>query len=301
MAQKDLNMSTDQAKLREWASNNRAGTAQREHVRQEHISTFTPLAQPAASSAPDERAQPAPSAVAPRLSERPPIQANAASAKKKRPARSGSPMAMLITTIVVANMAFLTLAGLWLTGTDLHGVFAQRGAGEEPNLGAELAEIRLQLDTIQAQLLTISSLPEPDAPAPEAAAPEQVQNKPAGSPEKPHSETQKPDLSEQIAAPESAAPKNSAIAPVEVKPAPVVTPQWHVHLGDYFTREEAQSTLKTLQTLGLQGEISQQRVNSRNIFLVNLGGYAEREAAEQIAGRIMAETQLNGLWVARAQ
>lgn len=314
MAQKDLNLSMDEARLQAWASNNRGDAPPPEQYREQPVPAYKQQSEPEPSGRTARRTAVTPLSRQPTSRGRPPTRP---AAQKARPA---SGQWLLIATIAVANMAFLVLAGVWLTGTDLKAALAQPSAFTGPEIAADLTDIRLQLSDIQVQLIALTAQLEQSPPAAVVAVEkqkkalilepqnEQIKERQAAQNAVQNEEPKKaaiiatsPILPAVAAPVQDASAKSPQTDPVATKAPPVIEPQWHVHLGDYFTQEEAEATRSLLATLGLNGEISQQRVNSRSIFLVNLGGYTQRETAEQVAGQIMAETQLNGLWVARAQ
>lgn len=215
------------------------------------------------------------------------LSANKTGKKRQKQPRGGNGQWLLTGVIALANMLFLVLAGLWLTGTDLKGVFSGHAdtppyaAGAEPSawleanarltqLSGEIEGLRAQVDSLQTMLI---AQPAPVAPKP-AEQPAATVSTAAAQPER-----QEP-------------------APLLQAPEPIL---WQVNLGDYASRKAARVTQQKLQALGLQSTIEQNRENGQTTYLVTLAGFERRLEAENVANRIMLETELNGLWVARNQ
>jgi len=187
-------------------------------------------------------------------------------ARRNGPARAGgAPWA--VATIALTNMAFLVLAGLWLSG---YGREAPRtpapAAGMAPELAdalpgvqAQLGELRRELRLLQTaidaqrQLLVAAHLARSEAtatPAPEAAG------------------------------------------------AATEPPRWHINLGEFSSRAEAAALGEQLAQLGHPGAVV---AADGGPVTLRLAGFGARQEAEAAAAEIMARTSLNGLWVATGE
>lgn len=298
MTAKDLNLSLDQALLQSRAKNNRTSDARLTAIRESAARPSTnkpdarsgmadnaklrgavvPQKKMARIPTPEWASSPAADAKASRISAQnsskiTPVSGYAAMSRSAR--RQG----ILVGAIVLANMLFLVLAGLWLTGTDYRGLLAPTSIvtatnNELPQLQTMLADIKHRLAAMEQSLVTLQSATAP------TTTPEEAEQPAPASPEP--------------------VPQVATADPAPSPPPVEVPPVWEVNLGDFDTRAEAITSHQQIQALDLEPVISRHRRNGRNLYQVHLTGFSDRQAAEQAANKIMQETSLNGLWVARA-
>jgi len=173
---------------------------------------------------------------------------------------------VLIGFIAIMNMAFLVLAGIWLTGA-----FPQARLEAAPTPAVAPAAIQAMAADFDQRLAameqSLSSLGEALTVAP--AAPSQDQ----------------PASSEVNAEPEPAA----------------ALPQWQVNLGQFTRHSDALAVQEQVKSAGFQATVSQPQGADKGSYQVALAGFGIRLDAEQAAGQIMEKTRLNGLWVGQAK
>lgn len=295
MTAKDLNLLTDPAKLAAWAEENALsappvtdGQAARSSRPRADLSAVPREGTQAKSRA---RKVPESSQTTPSPPTRKPPAPRAATTAKARV--SGDRQWLLTATIAIANMLFIGLAAIWLTGTDLKGGLAVADsnnlAGANTSLAAleetnkRLAAVTLELNTVKAQLDTLGN---------QLALLSPLQERPTLPTEAPGAVADNPETANSTQ-PASTAESASANTPPR-------TTSWQVNLGDYASRKEARAAQRTLQKIGLQAQINPLPEGGSQGFLVSISGFADRQDAEAVASEIMVDTQLNGLWVARS-
>ncbi len=170
--------------------------------------------------------------------------------------------------IALANMVFLVVAGIWLTGTSYPRVPARDPAAmaAAPQAEADLSSLQTQLDVMQQQLVGLQSTLEEQQRLLLFTRLEAMQ--PAGA--------DQTDAEDAAASPEKA------------------SPAWQINLGHFDTRDEAVSMQRELAALGYTADIA--TADDAGVTLL-LGGFGERKLAELAAKDIMQRTRLNGLWV----
>lgn len=88
------------------------------------------------------------------------------------------------------------------------------------------------------------------------------------------------------------APKKEVSKPISKKPAT----HWYVNIGTFSSKDAAQRLQKQLLTLGHSVQINTTSFDNKPAYRVQLPGFKDREAAESTARQIMEKTNLNGLW-----
>lgn len=195
--------------------------------------------------------------------------AGAANRRKNQAWQARKPQPWLLPALIVlVNMAFLLVAGLWLTGTDFHRPPTREAAvaSAMPMATNELTALQTRLDAIQEQLTVLQSTLE---------------------------EQQRLLLFSRLEALQSADPdqvnaEDSAATPASSAPA------WQINLGHFDTRAEAVAVQSDLGKLGYAASL--EAADDGGVRLL-LGGFRERKLAELTAKDIMQSTRLNGLWV----
>ena len=176
-----------------------------------------------------------------------------------------------VAVIAVANMLFLMLAGIWLTGHtyDSAARLSAAHAGITPELQLMLAQIDNRLNTIEQQLGGLQSTLD-------------------GQQALKVSDTF--DIDKQL---REALDQHE---PTAHTPAPPVA--WHVNLGNFDSREVALGLQQRLQAIGHATKIKSTKNDDKTAYLVILPGFSDRESAESVAKKIMEQTDLQSLWVA---
>ena len=194
----------------------------------------------------------------------------------------------LSVVLVSINLLFLLLAGLWLSSQD----FKQQdnvALAHTPNkaVTTKLATVNQKLERVQQQLdqlsITLSEQQQLIAKSShnidqqlQAFNAKQNQFALALQPVKP---TTEPKPSQKKAA-----------------PSPKPTNNWHVNIGTFSSKDAALRLKKQLLVLGHSVQINDTQINDKQAYRVQLPGFKDREAAEQVATKIMDQTKLNGLW-----
>ncbi len=189
--------------------------------------------------------------------------------RKKQVRRAGKTQPWVLPALIVlVNMAFLLLAGLWLTGTGYHRPPTGEAASAAtlPMALDGLSNLQTRLDVMQQQLTALQSTLE---------------------------EQQRLLLFSRLEALQSVDPdqgdaKDSAATPAGSAPA------WQINLGHFDTRAEAIAVQGDLDKLGYAAVL--EAADDGGVRLL-LGGFRERKLAELTANDIMQGTRLNGLWV----
>jgi len=170
--------------------------------------------------------------------------------------------------IALANMLFLLVAGIWLTGHSQKPATppaASMGAIAEPGLD----DLRTQLDAVQQQLASLQGVVEAQYRLLVVA-----QRKLADA-----------------APTQTARPDTAQVAP---------DPVWQVNIGHVHAQEESAAMQRELQALGYAAETASENRAEGKGFRVLLTGFGDRDAAELVAKDIMARSRFNGLWVSRS-
>jgi len=237
MARKDLNLSLDQSL-----------------IHQRHLRKLAP----AATDAPD--------------SQKPGKQTTAAAAKPRQNIQT-----ITISIIAVTNMAFLLVAGIWLstlqytiagpTTTPIPPALTPRVESMLAEANERLGSVQRQLDELKLtfdahQLLAASAYAEME---------KEVRTVPAQ--------------------------ENGSAKPVSTKEFTTAVDNWYVNLGTFSSEEAAASLQRQLHSIGRRAQISQQTNEGKIAYELRLSGFDDRESAEMTAGEIMKQTDLNGLWV----
>lgn len=190
------------------------------------------------------------------------------------------PFVLLSVTLFIANAFFLLWAGFWLSNhnppsdnvVDTISPSIMKGINTNfETLDKQLLSLQQQLDQIklsigeQQQLIATSSL---DLNA-------NVQN-----------------LSQQIKIAITPKPKTKKLDTIKKIP----TKDWHVNLGTFSTHNAALKLQKQLSALGHSVQINSTSFDNKKAYRVQLPGFKDRNSAEQVARRIMDQTNLNGLW-----
>jgi len=100
-----------------------------------------------------------------------------------------------------------------------------------------------------------------------------------------------------------------AATPPEVKPAPkladrpsaaisAATGRWWVQVGSFGSQDNAQRVAQQLRAGGFTIEISQSRLNGKDLYRVRAGPVADRVAASALQARLVAAGQKNSALVA---
>lgn len=214
--------------------------------------------------------------------------------QKKHRNQSGSNT--LYALLATCNMLFLILAGYWLTGLEKSG-FTHPGvsnsaaamAGNESTLSAiqgEVSESAERLAALEQQVTALTVM---------------LENRSAPSIENVATTANSGSEASQKAAPTQVAySRESAANTTKIAATPQVKPAWQVYLGDFDTRKQASDARRRVLQLGLPASLHRTTPNGETLYQVQLDGFEQRQEAEKAADRIMQETDLNGLWVARA-
>jgi hypothetical protein len=190
------------------------------------------------------------------------------------------PFVLLSVTLFIANALFLLWAGFWLSShkhpsdnamntispSIIKGISTKLETLNEqlPSLQQQLDQIKLSIG--EQQLLIATSSLDLNAG---------VQN-----------------LAQQIKI--AITPKTETKKPDTVKKIP--TKDWHVNLGTFSTHDAALRLQKQLSALGHAVQINTTSFDNKTAYRVQLPGFKDRNSAEQVARRIMDQTNLNGLW-----
>lgn len=129
----------------------------------------------------------------------------------------------------------------------------------------------------------------PPGAAPAAPSPAQPANMPVAPPVRPTGTTTSGKAtSDRSAAPaESTAPAKAAVAG-----------GWWVQLGSFASRDNAQRLAQKLRSGGFTIEVSQARVNGKELYMVRAGPLGDRAAATALQARLAAAGQKKSLLVA---
>ncbi|MDZ7784026.1 MAG: SPOR domain-containing protein [Halioglobus sp.] len=183
--------------------------------------------------------------------------------------KHAGPSAWFAAGIALANMLFLLLAGIWLTGYGRMPA-TPPAASVAPIAEPVLTDLRTQLDAVQQQLAGLQTVVEAQHRLLVV-----TQRKLAD------------------AAPAPAAESDAGQAAPD--------PLWQVNIGHVHAREESATMQRELQALGYAAEITEETRANGEGFRVLLTGFGDRDAAELTAKDIMARTRFNGLWVSRSE
>jgi len=184
---------------------------------------------------------------------------------RKRSGASG----WLAAAVALANMLFLLLAGIWLTGYNQQPT-APPTASVATIADPGLSDLRTQLASMQQQLASLQAAVEAQHRLLAVTRAESADDAPA----------------------QAAAAGAGQAAP---------DPSWHVNLGHVQTREESVAMQRELQALGYTARVTAKTRGDGEGFSVLLTGFGDRDAAELTAKDIMARTRFNGLWVSRSE
>jgi cell division septation protein DedD len=133
--------------------------------------------------------------------------------------------------------------------------------------------------------VTRETPPEPAAAA--AAAPAAAPAKPAARPApEPVRQTDK------TKAAKTAAGKSGAPS------APAAATAWWVQLGSFASQDNAERLARKMRGAGFKIEVSQDRVNGKELYMVRAGPVADRTAATALQARLAAAGQKKSLLVA---
>ena len=196
-----------------------------------------------------------------------------AAAARQKPAagtarKPAGPSGWFAAAVALANMLFLLLAGIWLSGYGRMPA-TPPATGVTPITESGLADLRTQLDAVQQQLAGLQTVVEAQHRLLVV-----TQRKLADAAPAPAAE---PDAGQ--AAPD---------------------PLWQVNIGHVHAQEESATMQRELQALGYAAEITAETRAESEGFRVLLTGFGDRDAAELTAKDIMARTRFNGLWVSRS-
>lgn len=197
-----------------------------------------------------------------------------AAAARQKPAagvarKHAGPSAWFATGIALANMLFLLLAGIWLTG------YGQMPAtppavSMAPIAEPALTDLRTQLDAVRQQLASVQEVVEAQHQLLVVAQRKFAEAVPA--------QPAKADAGQ--AAPD---------------------PLWQVNIGHGHAKEESAVMQRELQALGYAAEITSETRAEGEGYRVLLTGFGDRDVAELTAKDIMARTRFNGLWVSKSE
>lgn len=197
-----------------------------------------------------------------------------AAGQKSRQPGGGQWSAITIAVIAVANMLFLMVAGIWLSGHTYDSAARPGAASVEtsPEINLLLLQIDNRLKTVEQQLGGL-----------QLALDEQ----------QPIMASDSFDIDSHV---------RDTLSQQEIAiDAPAPAPAWHINLGNFDSREVALGLQQRLQAIGHQTRIKPVTSDDKTSYLVVLAGFDQRESAELVAKQIMAQTDLNGLWVAEGE
>lgn len=197
-----------------------------------------------------------------------------AARQKSRQPRAGQWSAITIAIIAVANMLFLMVAGIWLSGHTYDSAARPDATGVDisPEINLLLLQVDNRLKTIEQQLGSLQlALDEQQS----IAASDSF------------------DLDSHV--------RETLGQQQETVTAPAPAPAWHINLGNFDSREVALGLQQRLQAIGHQTRIKPATSDGKTSYRVILAGFDQRESAELVAKQIMAQTDLNGLWVAQGE
>lgn len=189
-----------------------------------------------------------------------------APAGKPAPARGRSGGAWLAATIALANMAFLVLAGLWLSGIGREPLPERPAADALADATSSLHAVQAQLGELRREVTLLQAAVDAQRQLLVAAHLARTDERGAAGEE--------PGATAATAAAE----------------------QWYINLGHFATRPEAAAQQEKLASLGYTGSVVV-AAEGANPFALRLPGFPARAAAEEAANDIMGRTDLNGLWV----
>ena len=209
-----------------------------------------------------------------------------AAAKSRQPAANSRP-GMAAACIATANMLFLVLAGVWLSG------FADRlpasPAAAPADIAPRLARIEQSITTLEQQLADLQVA---------ANAQQQLIVSAYQS------------IGDHLQARPDQAPATAtqttpgARAPGET-PAMAATPaaarSWYVDLGSFPSNKAAVEVQKSLQALGFDAQIKAGSGGGTPTHELILANFEDRASAEVIATQLMEQTELESVSVWKSE
>ena len=188
---------------------------------------------------------------------------------------------LVVSCVAVANMLFLLLAGIWLSGNTYYATAPYNTAPAETSadIVASLAQVTDRLNTLEIKLENL-----------QLSLDRQQLQKPV------ESENSSPPVNEQPPASPSKIDDTPVADSGEPSSVQVKVKPWHVNLGNFDSREAAAATQYRVAAIGHRAEISPPASEGTG-YQVILPGFSDRESAEFAANQIMLQTDLNGLWV----
>ncbi len=179
--------------------------------------------------------------------------------------------AITISLVVIVNMAFLLLAGIWIS--TFPGSHAQTNTPSVADATAvvelKIAETNSRLDLLQQQVHELIELIKTQQQFAEASGKVSAEEEPiikSGA-----------DIIDFT---------NESTNPVD---------NWYINLGTFDTEKLASSAQKQLLAMGQQPDIQRTEQVSSTTFELVISGFSDRESAELAAGYIMENSDLNGL------
>ncbi|NND68743.1 MAG: SPOR domain-containing protein [Halioglobus sp.] len=187
--------------------------------------------------------------------------------------------------VSLVNMAFLVLAGLWLTGThyQIPGLAGFIAPLQDEGPGPAIQELPSGLDATAGQLAELRA-----AVAAQSELLIAIQAQLARSRE-----------AQEIPVATAAVEASVPAAPSEV-PAPTAK-DWQINLGSFSSAQGAMKLQAELASMGYAAQVSQPGDPGEIAYRVWMGGYENRAAADTVAHQLMDQTSLTGLWVWNGQ
>ena len=181
--------------------------------------------------------------------------------------------------IAFANMLFLLLAGIWLSGLPL-GTSIQTtpiAAQNASEITLTLTGVNRRLDAISEALLDLQVTAKIQ---PQAAVSEPLDI----------NRQIRQALADHYNSGNATAAKTESAAPIS----------WRVNLGTFSNRKEALNKQQKIESFGYHAKINPIARDTQTIFEVVLTGFSNRESAEQVANQIMERANLDSLWVSES-
>ena len=178
--------------------------------------------------------------------------------------------------IAFANMLFLILAGIWLSGLPL-GTSTQTtsiAAQKASEITFTLTEMNHRLDAISQALLDLQVTTKIRLQPP-LADPFDINRQIRQA------------LADHENSSDATAAKKESAAPLS----------WRVNLGTFSSREEALKKQQRIKTFGYHAKINPITRDTQTTFEIVLTGFNNRKSAELVANQIMERANLDSLWV----
>lgn len=196
-----------------------------------------------------------------------------------------------LTGALIVVLALVVVAPELLSGR--HAPESGTPAAQDPEDGAPLQTISIQLDSPAAPSAIVRDVPEEPEAVPTEPVPVAAESPPAAPAAAVASQVvpeTKPPVQEAVA-PKPAVPATRA-------PAAAATGKWWVQVGSFSSRDNAERLARQLRADGFATDLAQGSSNGKPVFRVRAGPAADRAAAEALRSRLIKAGHKNPSLVA---